>query len=54
MDKYTSEICNDINAFERLENFILKNASPKNKFTLLKKWEAALKLSRIIQHLKNS
>ena len=45
MDKYTSEICNDNNAFERLENFILKNASrPKNKFTLLKKWEA-LKLS---------
>ena len=22
MDKYTSEICNDNNAFERLENFI--------------------------------
>ena len=47
MDKYTSEICNDNNAFERLENFIIKNASrPKNKFALLKKWEAALKLSR--------
>ena len=47
MDKYISEICNDNNAFDNLENFIIKNASrPKNKFTLLKKWEAALKLSR--------